>query len=372
MAHPTGQSETGRRASAACLCDQRGVTFVQSLILLGVLALGGTAAFNTLGERVSDRAECAGEAVATLGAGGVRCAESRAAPLASIPEAPTSGGGAAPGEAPVADPDDPAPGGTAGPKQPDPDPGGTAGPKQPDPDPDKPDEPNEPEIDFGDVPQVDHTARPAPPVSSEAEEWNAVTDYIAGEVALNVNSPQVAAIRAGNGPCPLFGPVLPLPGVCGAVEDLLPDNLTPGKAAAYALWIERVGPGRPWDHKGAIQNAYGLSTPLPGKEGEISWDVWSNIHYGIVGRHAGFSTNELHAGADAADILAGHGPSAGDQLAIQIGIELYDQFGPNVTAEQIRQAVLDHYEQFGEAGKVYGDPSYLPEGWETPYSREGD
>jgi hypothetical protein len=203
------------------------------------------------------------------------------------------------------------------------------------------------EIEWGEVPQVDHTAREAPPVNSEEEEWNAVTGYIAGEAATNMNSDEVGRLRAFN--------------------DVW---LGAGKPAAYAQWIERVGPGRPWDHKGAIQNAYGLSTPVPGKEGEISWDVWSNIHYGIVGAHAKFSGAELHGGADLADLATGRGTSPGDQLAVQIGIELYEKHGENVTPEQIRQAVIDNYERFGEAGKVYGDPAYLPEGWATPYSRE--
>jgi hypothetical protein len=204
-------------------------------------------------------------------------------------------------------------------------------------------------IDFGEVPQVEHTARPAQPVGSEAEEWNAVTGYIAGEATTNMSSEQVENLRSLNSPW----------------------RLGSGKPAAYAQWIERVGPGRPWDHKGAIQNAYGLSTPIPGKEGEIGWDVWSNIHYGIVGAHAKFSGTELHAGADAADLATGRGTSEGDQLAIQIGIELYEKHGKNVTADQIRQAVIDNYDKFGEAGKIYGDPKYLPEGWKSPYSKDG-
>lgn len=205
------------------------------------------------------------------------------------------------------------------------------------------------EIEWGEVPHVDHTAREAPPVNSEEEEWDAVTGYIAGEAQTNMDSDEVGRIRALN--------------------DVW---LGAGKPGAYAQWVERVAPGRPWDHKGAIQNEYGLSTPVPGKEGEISWDVWSNIHYGIVGAHAKFSGAELHGGADLADLASGRGTSEGDQLAVQIGIELYEKYGENVTADQIRQAVIDNYEKFGEAGKIYGDPAYLPEGWASPYSRDGN
>lgn len=281
----TANAEGARRV----LSDRRGSSFVQSLILLSTVALGGLIAFKALGASVSTKAKCAGQTIANL----------------------------APG--PCAEDESEVPGG---------------------PGPEAPEQPREREIEWGDVPQVEHTARPAPPVSSEAEEFGAVTDYIGDEVARNIDSAPVDLIQFAN----IFG-----------------------RGSAYVLWAERVGPGRPWDHKGAIQNAYGLSSPVPGKEGEISWDVWSNIHYGIVGRHAGFSREELQFGAFAADKFK---RNEGDQLAIDIGMDLYEKYGEDVTPEQIRQAVIDHYEEFGEKGKVYGDPQYIPEGWESPYARE--
>jgi hypothetical protein len=102
-----------------------------------------------------------------------------------------------------------------------------------------------------------------------------------------------------------------------------------------------------------IQNAYGLSTPVPGKDGEIGWDIWSNIHYGIVGRHAGFTADELKAGADGADVVFAddHRPNEGDKLAVQIGIDLYEKYGKDVTPEQIQNAVIAHYNEFGNKGR---------------------
>jgi hypothetical protein len=281
-----------------CLRDQRGGSYIQALILLSLVALGALVAFKELGASVSSKARCTGDAIANLTTG--RCAGGEESAAADAP----------PGEAPAPD--------------------------------------REREIEWGDVPQVDHTARPAPPVSSEAEEWGAVTDYIAGEVAANADSWQADLLWLQNEAA--FWSPIPGDGV-----------------SSYPLWVERVGPGRPWDHKGAIQNAYGLSTPVPGKEGEISWDIWSNIHYGIIGLEAGFSPAELMAGAWAADKFK---RNPGDELAIRIGMELYEEHGKDVTAEQIQQAVIDHYDEFGRAGKVYGDPKYIPEGWDSPYAKD--
>jgi hypothetical protein len=317
MARPFFVLEGGRQgAHRGARSAQRGSSAVQTLVLLAALGLGGAVSFKALGRGIDDRSRCVGESVSNLAPGTGRCG--------------ARGSGLSPGDVPPPQPPDP-PGTRREPPEP-PRNGRRAGPDE---------RPREPRINFGEVDQVEHTARPAPPVRSESQEFDAVTGYIADEVARNVDSAELRAIRALND----------LPG--------------PPPPAAYALFLNQVGTGRPWDHKGAIQNAYGLSTPVPGEEGEISWDVWSNIHYGIVGREAGFSADELHGGAE----RFGGGPNRGDRLAVQIGIDLYEQYGSDVTEEQIRQAVVDHYDEFGEAGKVYGDPRYLPEGWDTPYCR---
>lgn len=200
---------------------------------------------------------------------------------------------------------------------------------------------------------VSHSARDAPAVDHESQEWGAVTSYIYDEIKTNADSGTVDAIEVANNPVSTI--LAPLG----------------SKATAYALWAEKVGPGREWDHKGAIQNEYGLRTQVPGKPGEISWDVWSNIHYGFVGKEAGFSDTELKGGADLADLASNGETSAGDEIAIQIGIDLYNRYGADgLTPERIQEEVIARYDDFGEAGKIYGDPRYTPEGWKSPYSRE--
>ena len=78
-----------------------------------------------------------------------------------------------------------------------------------------------------------------------------------------------------------------------------------------------VRPGGPWDHKPQLQRMFQLDDPhqcawrpsaafdrrcdfhfpIEGDgEHEYYYDIWSNIHYGYVGRAAGFSALELQLG----------------------------------------------------------------------------
>ncbi|MGV2861594.1 polymorphic toxin type 44 domain-containing protein [Achromobacter sp. ESBL13] len=80
------------------------------------------------------------------------------------------------------------------------------------------------------------------------------------------------------------------------------------KAAAYAMWVERVGPGRPWDHKPLLRRRLGPHGFNRGwqKLGDFDYyyDIWSNIHYGYVGVALGFSEAELLHGAGLAQALS--------------------------------------------------------------------
>lgn len=118
-------------------------------------------------------------------------------------------------------------------------------------------------------------------------------------------------------------------------------------AAALALWAEKVRQEGDWDHKQDILNMTAGEkqyTPAPDLGGEIRYDVWSNIHYGYVGREAEFSGTVLHAGADAADLAGSqHKTDPADQLAVQIGIELRERYGPDqLRPEYIHEALLAH------------------------------
>ena len=129
------------------------------------------------------------------------------------------------------------------------------------------------------------------------------------------------------------------------------------KLAASTIWVERVAPGRPWDHKPILrarlskQNIFRRGWQRYGNE-DYFYDIWSNIHYGYVGSACGFDGDELLGGAGLAqagsDILLDmkalrrptvqHHPENGawannlddipDHISIELGTQLYKQTKP--------------------------------------------
>jgi hypothetical protein len=103
------------------------------------------------------------------------------------------------------------------------------------------------------------------------------------------------------------------------------------KPAAHLAWATLVRQNGPWDHKPIIARRF---TPAV-TSGEqhyhrhhghlYFYDVWSNVHYGFVGRACGFSESELLDGAGleqiASDALRGNRPSASEGVQ---GLRRYD------------------------------------------------
>lgn len=133
------------------------------------------------------------------------------------------------------------------------------------------------------------------------------------------------------------------------------------KAAAYAMWTERVAPGRPWDHKPILRQRF--PTVL-----EVGWhkcggyeyyyDIWSNIHYGYVGVALGFSAAEMINGAGLAQAMdnwrrkipqhdhteLGPWPASADDIqdhrSIKLGTDLYYEVTPHaLTVETLLQRI---------------------------------
>ena len=146
-------------------------------------------------------------------------------------------------------------------------------------------------------------------------------DYIYGEMMNNIDS---AAVRE--------------------IKELLASDDPLKRAAALALWANKVAPGHEWDHKPKLRDRYGLETVHelyfkdPSGKRVVSYDIWSNIHYGYVGRAAGLSRFELENGAQV-PVLAGN-TDEGDKITVRAGEEIYDKYGPNLTKEQFQQEVI--------------------------------
>jgi len=64
-----------------------------------------------------------------------------------------------------------------------------------------------------------------------------------------------------------------------------------------------------------------------------------------VGSAAGFSSDTLQEGANLGDAFTGVN-DAGDVLSTQIGIDLWNEYGLDLTKEQLHQAILDNTDNY--------------------------
>ncbi len=131
---------------------------------------------------------------------------------------------------------------------------------------------------------------------------------------------------------------------------------------AYRLWIAQVKKGAPWDYKTIIPDEWGRGVWLAGS-GFWSFENVANIHFGYVGTAAGFTDIELLGGAgvfqikdnvvdpmrrgdepnwDAIGSLATYFDEPEDHAAIQIGIDLYSDYGLLVTVDAFREVFYRH------------------------------
>ncbi len=124
---------------------------------------------------------------------------------------------------------------------------------------------------------------------------------------------------------------------------------------ALAMWGVKVAPGQEWDHKPQLQARYGLQTlddyyfKQPGTNREVFYDIYSNVHYGYVGRAAGFDADTLIKGASLGETVLTGDDDQGDQITMRVGIDLYDKYGANLTEEQLRQGINDAMDQMERA-----------------------
>jgi len=149
--------------------------------------------------------------------------------------------------------------------------------------------------------------------------------------------------------------VQPIKNALGSGNDLL----------ARTLWFNLVAKDHKWDHKPLLEKKLGLKTPpdywfpIRGdNEHEWYYDIWSNIHYGFVGRAAGFDAKTLQ------DYAASRYPGAGtndegDVLSVQIGVDLWDDYQLALTQEQLHQAIVSHLQDYLNIQQTNPDVSVI-------------
>ncbi|MCC3508927.1 MAG: hypothetical protein JGK29_07285 [Microcoleus sp. PH2017_17_BER_D_A] len=117
---------------------------------------------------------------------------------------------------------------------------------------------------------------------------------------------------------------------------------------AYGLWRDKVSDGQEWDHKPKLESDLNLKGTNYGylvwgnSDREFYYDIWSNIHYGYVGKAAGYSDWELQVFSSIND-LGKRNVDFKDTNAIKLGIELWNETGGNpnnLTPEKLRQKVI--------------------------------
>lgn len=217
-----------------------------------------------------------------------------------------------------------------------------------------------------------------PPDSCTHIDVRLLSNYIWKEMRTNIKSQETKQIKDKLDSIGsrsfwdnLHRAINPIKNIKDSVEDII------AFVSAAILWKDLVKAKAKWDHKPKIDETFGRwscnkEEDLPLK---FYFDLWSNIHYGYVGRYVGFSEWTLLNGAGVAQIgdnnkdltsletwkeylknrgvdwfdgdIFGGFDDASDQQAIKIGCRLYDQYKAAISPRRI----LDEIDKTYESGK---------------------
>ncbi|PXX52751.1 Zn-binding Pro-Ala-Ala-Arg (PAAR) domain-containing protein, incolved in TypeVI secretion [Pseudomonas sp. LAMO17WK12:I10] len=229
--------------------------------------------------------------------------------------------------------------------------------------------------------------KPEEKVCNDPDRMEEVASYIADEMNRNIHHPAVIKMKKllSYDTVAETRKYMDLPWYAQAGATSPQVIAAANGAAAMAIWTERVGQNQSWDHKPKIYAKFGDYYCKQGKY-DYFYDIWSNVHYGYVGRAGGLSESVLSDGAGLEQIASDSlrklqemastpkeeqkrkGPQrsegvnglrawddAPDRISISIGIKLFSQH-PNggITAEMIMAEVLAVApEQWGEGVRVH-------------------
>jgi len=129
---------------------------------------------------------------------------------------------------------------------------------------------------------------------------------------------------------------------------------------AYAIFYQNVRTNGPWDHKPMLramlsieseQGWYDLYYPIRSdQEFEYFYDIWSNIHYGYVGASIGFDRATLQYFSNLEKYVPEWAKwivrqkfgqyDPGDEISVNIGVDLWDEHGYSLVSNDIHRAIL--------------------------------
>lgn len=179
-------------------------------------------------------------------------------------------------------------------------------------------------------------------------QMTAVATYIHKEMIQNLNHGTAKRIHSLNNPSLIYS--------------LSTSRAPHDSIEALSLWRSMVGGGKKWDHKAEIKKKFGHWAYDDETHRRYNFDIWSNIHYGYVGKYVGFRDWTLKSGAGFAQWRAGTNPSGYwkrrkknigdadvlaafddpcDQVAIVLGMELWESRKRRLSAGQLVEAVRD-------------------------------
>lgn len=163
-------------------------------------------------------------------------------------------------------------------------------------------------------------------------------EFIFGEMKENANSEFTGYLKGlndlGNSPKKWYE----FPGLSGGQEGAT------GQVGAAMAFYDKVQTGGEWDHKPQLQEMFDLEDESdfyfkdPTRGRAVYYDIYSNIHYGYIGRAAGFDESTLILAANGGTAATGANDS-GDDISMKIGAQLYDQYGPNMTRQQLHEGI---------------------------------
>lgn len=182
-----------------------------------------------------------------------------------------------------------------------------------------------------------HTAAQTARRAARPNEFLSIANYMAGEMKGNAQGNVAQEIREKM--------------QIDDIWDLWVPKLGLDKYGGLRQWERMVKANSTWDHKPMIACSWGQWSKDPKTNTWFYYDIWSNIHYGFVGRACKIHEKILLVGAGLKD-------DPRDKTAIKIGFDLWDKYKVGVNRKNLIDSIRLHASQLRLTGA-------------TPHERDG-